>query len=177
MHMRRAHDHAGLPGRLPGSDPVSTGLQPAGRACDRPSGPGATVGHVVDLHLQRRLCDIDGLGPHLTGEIEVSLVYAGLISQDNHVPAAPTPADGAAEAHPDRVRALLTAASPAGQPPHQPAPANPARAAAPAPAAWPNPRTDQPVRLRADSRDDRAGRVAGDPGLGGGLGQRHDGPG
>lgn len=66
-------------------------FNPLARACDRPSGPGATVGHVVDLHLQRRLCDIDGLGPHLTGEIEVSLVYAGLIGQDNRVPAAPPP--------------------------------------------------------------------------------------
>jgi len=59
-------------------------FNPLARACDKRSGPDATVGHVVDLYLQHQLSGIDGLGPRRIGEIEVSLVFAGLIAADSH---------------------------------------------------------------------------------------------
>lgn len=81
-------------------------FNPLARACDRRSVPGATAGDVVDLYVQRQLSDINGLGPRRIGEIEVSLVFAGLIGADGHdhhkEPAPGTPslalraADGAA---------------------------------------------------------------------------------
>lgn len=68
------------------------------RACDRSSGSAATVGHAVDLYLQGRLGDIEGLGPRRIGEIAVSLAFAGLIDADGHAAAALPPANGAVEA-------------------------------------------------------------------------------
>jgi len=87
-------------------------FNPLAGACDWSSGPGATVGHVVDRYLRRQLSDIDGLGLRRIGEIEVSLVLAWLIGPDSHVTAAPPPghaqhpepgpyADGAAKVHPE----------------------------------------------------------------------------
>ncbi len=50
------------------------------RAYDAPFDPPKTVGDVVELYLRQRLDEICGLGSRRIGEIEVSLVYAGLIS-------------------------------------------------------------------------------------------------
>jgi excisionase family DNA binding protein len=85
-------------------------FNPLARACDRRSGPGATVGHVVDLHLQGRLGDIQGLGPRRIGEIAVSLVFAGLIGADGRAAAAPPTADSAAETDPDAFPEHMTLA-------------------------------------------------------------------
>jgi excisionase family DNA binding protein len=68
-------------------------FNPLARA--QPAGPGATVGDVADLHLHDRLGGINGLGPRRIGEIEVSLVFAGLIGADGRGPAAPSAADRA----------------------------------------------------------------------------------
>jgi excisionase family DNA binding protein len=78
-------------------------FNPLARACDRACGPGATVGHVADLHLQDRLTGIDGLGLSRIREIEVGLGLAGLIGAADRVRAG----DRAAEAYPDTFPDLL----------------------------------------------------------------------
>jgi hypothetical protein len=49
------------------------------RGYDAPFEPPRTVGDVIELHQQRRLGEIGGLGPRRIGEIEASLVFAGLV--------------------------------------------------------------------------------------------------
>jgi hypothetical protein len=54
------------------------------RAYDAPFNPPDTVQDVVDLYQQRRLGQICGLGPRRIGEIEASLVFAGLVNAHGH---------------------------------------------------------------------------------------------
>ena len=49
------------------------------RGDEAPFDPPRTVGEVVELCQQFRLGAIGGLGPRRIGEIEASLIYAGLI--------------------------------------------------------------------------------------------------
>jgi hypothetical protein len=49
------------------------------RAYGAPFAPPRTVGEVIELHHQRQLTKIWGLGPRHIGEIEVSLLFLGLI--------------------------------------------------------------------------------------------------
>jgi hypothetical protein len=48
------------------------------RGYDAPFDPPRTIGDVIELHKQHRLGQIGGLGPRRIGEIEASLIYAGL---------------------------------------------------------------------------------------------------
>jgi hypothetical protein len=52
------------------------------RAESAPFDPPATVGDVITLYRQKRLSQIIGLGPRRIGEIEVSLILAGLTVDD-----------------------------------------------------------------------------------------------
>jgi hypothetical protein len=45
-----------------------------------------TVGDVIELYQQHRLGQIGGLGPRRIGEIEVGLIYVGLILDDRYHP-------------------------------------------------------------------------------------------
>jgi hypothetical protein len=74
-----------------------TAFNPLARAQGVPFGPPGTVGDVIGLYRQRRLGEIRGLGSRLIGQIEASLVSAGLIALP--APAA-GPADGAATGPP-----------------------------------------------------------------------------
>jgi excisionase family DNA binding protein len=64
-------------------------FNPLARACDTRHGPAATAGHAADLYLHNQLPGIDGIGPRRTGEIAVSLIYAGLIQPDGTTRADP----------------------------------------------------------------------------------------
>lgn len=55
-------------------------FNPLARGYGAPSGPPRTVGDVVELYRRRQLSQISDLGPRRIAEIEVSLVYAGLIT-------------------------------------------------------------------------------------------------
>jgi hypothetical protein len=59
-------------------------FNPLARAYDAPYDPPSTIGDVVELWHQRRLREIGGLGRRRIGEIEASLVFAGLPIQSNH---------------------------------------------------------------------------------------------
>jgi len=50
------------------------------RAYDAPFDPPSTVADVVGLYQQGQLSQIWGLGPRRIGEIEVSLIFAGVAS-------------------------------------------------------------------------------------------------
>jgi hypothetical protein len=54
------------------------------RSYDAPFDPPRTVGDVIELHQQHRLGHIGGLGPRRIGEIEASLIYAGLVIGSHH---------------------------------------------------------------------------------------------
>jgi len=64
-------------------------FNPLARACDTRHGPAATAGHAAGLYLQNQLAGIHGIGPRRTGEIAVSLIYAGLIRPDGTAGADP----------------------------------------------------------------------------------------
>ena len=49
------------------------------RAYDAPFDPPRTVSDVLELHKQHKLGEIGGLAPRRIGEIEASLIYAGLV--------------------------------------------------------------------------------------------------
>jgi hypothetical protein len=49
------------------------------RAYDAPFDPPSTVGEVVELCEQGQLRSISGLGPRRVGEIEVALIFAGVM--------------------------------------------------------------------------------------------------
>lgn len=55
-------------------------FNPLARGFGAPSGPPRTVADVLELYQHRELVGISGLGPRRIAEIEVSLVYAGLIT-------------------------------------------------------------------------------------------------
>ena len=54
-------------------------FNPLARAYHAPFDPPRTVGDVVRLYEQRRLGEVWNLGPRRIGEIEVALVFAGLV--------------------------------------------------------------------------------------------------
>lgn len=54
-------------------------FNPLARSHGAPSGPPRTVGDVADLYQRGELDRISGLGSRRIAEIEVSLVYAGLV--------------------------------------------------------------------------------------------------
>ena len=55
-------------------------FNPLARALGASCGPPRTVADVLKLYQHRELAAISGLGPRRIAEIEVSLVYAGLIT-------------------------------------------------------------------------------------------------
>lgn len=55
------------------------------RCYDAPFDPPQTVGETVELYQQGRLSAIGGLGRRRIGEIEASLVYAGLVIHPRRV--------------------------------------------------------------------------------------------
>lgn len=57
-------------------------FNPLDRAYQAPFDPPDTVGDVVDLFRAHQLNGIYGLGPRRVGEIEVALVFAGLVNDD-----------------------------------------------------------------------------------------------
>ncbi len=55
-------------------------FNPLARAHFAPFDPPRTVADVVELYRRGRLSEISGLGPRRIGEIEVALVFAGLVA-------------------------------------------------------------------------------------------------
>ena len=58
-------------------------LNPLAQAGGARFDPPQTVGQVVHLYEERKLNQIWGLGPRRIGEIEVALVFAGLLAVDS----------------------------------------------------------------------------------------------
>lgn len=83
---------AARPGAIPHHGPVSldcpveclltvlslASFNPLARAYEAPFNPPRTVGDVMELHADRMLRQIHGLGPRKISEIEAALVFAGL---------------------------------------------------------------------------------------------------
>jgi len=70
-------------------------FNPLARAYRAPFEPPRTVGDVIELYRCRQLDQIHGLGRRRIGEIEASLVVAGLASGHTHPPSprSPSPPD------------------------------------------------------------------------------------
>jgi len=66
-------------------------FNPLARAYQAPFEPPRTVGDVVELYRRRQLGQIHGLGRRRIGEIEASLIVAGLASGHTHPPSPPSP--------------------------------------------------------------------------------------
>ncbi len=64
-------------------------LNTLARAYDAPFDPPSTVGDAADLYLQNQLPEIRGLGPRRIGEIEVTLIFCGLVSRPASSPPGP----------------------------------------------------------------------------------------
>ncbi len=64
-------------------------FNPLARAYRAPFEPPRTVGDVAELYWCRQLDQIHGLGPRRIGEIEASLIVAGLASGHTHPPSPP----------------------------------------------------------------------------------------